>query len=46
MTPIEAKLQIVCDWSKPQNIRDVRSFLDFVNYYWRFVKNFAGVVGP
>ena len=44
MPPIEAKLKVVCDWSKPQNIRDVRSFLGFALYYRRFVKNFASVV--
>ena len=46
MTPIETKLKAVCDWSKPQNIRNVVSFLGFTNYYREFVKNFADVVGP
>ena len=46
MTLIEAKLKAVRDWSKPQNVRDIRSFLGFANYYRRFVKNFAGVAGP
>ena len=46
MTPTEAKLKAVRDWSKPQNIRDIQSFLGFANYYRRFVKNFAGMGGP
>ena len=46
MTPTEAKLKAVRDWSKPQNIKDIRSFLGFANYYRRFVKNFASVAGP
>ena len=46
MTPTEAKLKAVQDWAKPQNVRDIWSFLGFANYYRRFVKNFAGVVGP
>ena len=46
MTLTEAKLKVVCDWSKPQNIRDTRSFLGFVNYYRRFFKNFVGTAGP
>ena len=46
MTPIEAKLKAVQDWSKPQNVRDIQSFLGFANYYKIFIKNFAGVVGP
>ena len=46
MTPKKAKLKAIRDWSKPQSIRDMQSFLGFANYYRRFVKNFAGVVGP
>ena len=46
MTPTEAKLKAVRDWSKPQNVKDIGSFLGFANYYRRFVKNFASVVGP
>ena len=46
MTPIEAELKAVRDWSKPQNVRDIRSFLGYANYYRRFVKNFARVAGP
>ena len=46
MTLTEAKLNAVRDWAKPQNVRDIRSFLGFANYYRRFVKNFAGVAGP
>ena len=44
--PTEAKLKAVQDWAKPQNFRDIRSFLGFANYYKRFVKNFASVLGP
>ena len=47
MTPTEAKLKAVQDWAKPQNVRDIRSFLGFAKYYYRrFVKNFVGVAGP
>ena len=46
MTPTEAKLKAVRDWSKPQNVRDIRLFLGFANYYKRFVKNFASMAGP
>ena len=45
MTLTEAKLKTICDWSKPQNIRDAGSFLGFANYYMRFIRNFAGAVG-
>ena len=46
ITLIEAKLKVVCDWSKPQNVKDIRSFLGFANYYRWFIKDFAGVVDP
>ena len=46
MTLTEAKLKAMQDWSKPQNVRDIRSFLNFANYDKWFVKNFVGMVGP
>ena len=46
MSPTEEKLKVLKEWKKPQNVRDVRSFLGFVNYYRRFVYNFAEVAHP
>ena len=46
MTPTETKLKAVRDWAKPQNVKDIQSFLGFSNYYRHFVKNFASVAGP
>ena len=46
MTPTKAKLKVVCDWSKSQNLHGIRSFLGFANYYCRFVRNFAEVANP
>ena len=42
----EAKLAAIRNWATPQNVRDVRSFLGFANYYRRFIKNFAGIASP
>ena len=39
-------LKAVQDWAKPQNVRDIQSFLGFANYYRRFVKNLARVSIP
>ena len=46
MTLTEAKLKVVCDWSKPQNIRDIRSFLGFANYYKTFNQELCRCGGP
>ena len=46
MSPTEEKLKVLKEWNKPHNVRDVRSFLGFANYYRRFVYNFAEVAHP
>ena len=46
MTPTEAKLKAVCDWATPEDVKGVRSFLGFVNYYRRFVQNFVAIADP
>jgi len=37
------KVDGILSWPEPKNIRDVRKFLGFANYYRRFIKNFAQV---
>ena len=34
------------EWDTPQDIKDVRSFLGFANYYQRYVHQFAKVARP
>ena len=46
MTPTEAKLKAVRDWATPQDVKGVRSFLGFTNYYRWFVKDFAVIADP
>ena len=46
MTPIEAKLKAVRDWATPQDVKGVRSFLGFANYYRHFAKDFAAITDP
>jgi len=40
------KINGVLSWPKPNNIKDVRKFLDLTNYYRRFIKDFAWIVRP
>lgn len=35
------KTAAVANWPKPRNLRDVRGFLGFANFYCRFIKNFS-----
>ena len=40
------KIEAVSKWSTPKTVYDVRSFLGFVGYYRRFIKNFSKITKP
>ena len=40
----QEKIKAVKDWKTPTKIKDVESFLGFVNFYWRFIQNFSHTV--
>ena len=40
------KVEAVTKWPMPQTVYDVRSFLGFVGYYRRFIKNFSKIAKP
>jgi Reverse transcriptase (RNA-dependent DNA polymerase) len=40
------KVRAIRDWPRPQNVRDVRSVLGFMNFYRRFVKGYSQVATP
>jgi len=42
----ENKVAGVLNWPVPKTVRDVRKFLGLVNYYRRFVKDFAKIAQP
>lgn len=42
----ENKIKAVKDWIKPNNIKELRSFLGFCTYYRRFVPGFATLASP
>ena len=35
------KVSGVADWPMPRNKKEVQSFVGFVNFYWRFIKDFS-----
>lgn len=41
-----AKFAAIEDWQLPSTATDVRSFLDFVNYYRSFIKDYSDMVLP
>ncbi|TYK23903.1 ty3-gypsy retrotransposon protein [Cucumis melo var. makuwa] len=41
-----AKIEAVTNWPRPSTISEIRSFLDLVGYYRRFVKDFSRIANP
>src|SRR5258708_37046814 len=44
MDPV--KVQGVRDWPQPVKVKDVQSFIGFVNFYQRFIHNFSKIACP
>src|SRR5258706_2990335 len=44
MDPI--KVQGVTDWPQPTKVKDVQSFIGFMNFYRRFIQNFSKIARP
>src|SRR5205085_5301258 len=42
----ESKIKAVKEWPQPRNVRDVRAFLGFVNFYRRFLKGYGKIAAP
>ena len=40
------KLFRIVEWPTPTKFKDVRSFLGFANYYWRFIRNYSNIACP
>jgi len=40
------KVNGMLSWPEPKNVKDVRKYLDLVNCYRRFIKDFAQVARP
>src|SRR3569623_1702650 len=44
--PDPKKVQSVQEWPVPKNVHDVRSFMGLVNYFRKFIKDFATLAAP
>lgn len=44
--PIHDKVQSIREYARPQNCREVRSFLGLANYYRKFIKDFGAISRP
>ena len=40
------KIKVVKEWKTPTKIKEVESFLGFVNFYQRFIQNFSHTAKP
>ena len=39
-------VKAVREWPKPKTVKELRSFIGFVSYYNKFIKNFSEVTKP
>ncbi len=42
----EERIEAEKDWLEPQSVRDIQVFLDFANFYRRFIRNFSRFAAP
>src|SRR5258705_1926529 len=40
------KVRRVTEWPTPTKVKEVQSFLGFVNFYWKFICNFSNIAHP
>src|SRR6266568_8290242 len=40
------KIKVIINWQEPKNIKDIRAFIGFANFYQQFINNFFALVSP
>ncbi len=44
--PEDEKIKIIEKWRTPQNVKEVQKFIGFLNYYNKYINNFASLAKP
>ena len=42
----QEKIKAVKEWKTPMKVKDMESFLEFVNFYQHFIQNFSHIAKP
>ena len=42
----DERIKVVRNWPEPKSVRDIQVFIDFANFYWRFIQGFNRIVVP
>jgi hypothetical protein len=42
----ESKIEIIIEWSEPRSFRDIQIFLNFANFYRRFIRDYSRIAAP
>ena len=40
------KIEAIVNWQEFKNVKDVRAFIGFTNFYQQFINNFFALVSP
>ena len=40
------KIKVIVNWQEPKNIKDIKVFIKFANFYQQFINNFSALVLP
>jgi len=44
LTMSDAKVKTIQEWPEPKKVKDIQSFLEFANFYRRFIFNYSDIV--
>ena len=42
----DEQIKVVKNWPKPTSVRDIQVFIDFANFYWRFIQGLSRITAP